>query len=352
MTTFRLPDLGEGLQDAEIVAWHVAVGDHVVTDQPLLSVETEKAVVEIPAPQTGTIAALHGRPGDVVPVGAPLVEFADDATVDGGAIVGDLRSPERPRHLQVVPAARALAQRLDVDLAAVSGSGPGGAITVADVKAARRLQPPGQPLRGVRRAMAASMARAGASVVAATLTDSADIHTWWSPAADVTVRLIRAIGAGCLAVPALNDSYDGEGGMRRHNRVVNLGLAVDTEDGLFVPVLRDACAHVMATMRAEVSRLTAAVRDRTIGPAELRGPTITLSNFGMLGGRYAALVVVPPQVAILGAGRVDAEARLVGGRLVPRRCLPLSLTFDHRAVTGGEAARWLAAVVADLQSRD
>jgi 2-oxoisovalerate dehydrogenase E2 component (dihydrolipoyl transacylase) len=245
------------------------------------------------------------------------------------------------------PAVRALARERGVDLAQLAGSGPGGTVTRADVE--RATAPADQPLAGVRRAMAINMARAHAEVVPATVWEDADVEAWWSPKADVTVRLIRAIAVACAAVPALNARYDGKAMVRRMSPRVDLGIAVDSEDGLIVPVLRDAGGRDLADLRRELDRLTAATRARSIALADLRDPTITLSNFGTLGGRHAALVVLPPQVAILGAGRIAPEATHGESGILFRRRLPLSLTFDHRVVTGGEAARFLTAMIEDLQ---
>src|SRR5262245_19754738 len=191
MNVFALPDLGEGLQEAELVAWHVGEGDHVVADQPLVSVETEKAVVEVPSPQSGRIARLRARPGDRVKVGAPLVEFDEAARADTGTVVGELAAATSPRAaepppsgaaaVRATPAVRALAQRLGVDLKIVAASGPGGAVTSADVeRAARTLTEagPAEPLSGVRRAMAVNMTRSHAEIVPATVSDEADIEAW------------------------------------------------------------------------------------------------------------------------------------------------------------------------------
>jgi pyruvate dehydrogenase E2 component (dihydrolipoamide acetyltransferase) len=190
-TVFRLPDLGEGLHEVEIISWHVGVGDHVVTDQPLVSVETDKALVEVPSPHSGHIAVLHGKPGDIVLVGAPLVEFSA-ASADAGAIVGDVagaplpapaavpaRAAERPQPSRstAAPAVRRRAAELRVDLAAVTGTGVGGTITRADVEAAAGTVESGA-VRGVRRAMLKHMTRAGREVVSATVTDEADIEAW------------------------------------------------------------------------------------------------------------------------------------------------------------------------------
>ena len=236
MSSFVLPDLGEGLQEAEIVAWHVAEGDHVVADQPLVAVETEKAVVEVPSPQAGRIARLLAKPGDRVKVGAPIVDFEEGSHVDTGAIVGELtqtpstqgEAPGRGRVL-ASPSVRALARELGVDLAQVRRSGPGDAATRADVeRAAAKAVAAGERLKGVRRAMAINMARAHAEVVPATLWDHADVEPWWSPQADVSVRLVRAIGIACRAVPALNARYDSKRMVRQLMPRVDLGIAVDT----------------------------------------------------------------------------------------------------------------------------
>jgi 2-oxoisovalerate dehydrogenase E2 component (dihydrolipoyl transacylase) len=360
MSTFALPDLGEGLQEAELVAWLVGEGDNVVADQPLVSVETEKAVVEVPSPQDGKIARLCVQPGERVKVGGPLVEFEEGPRTDTGTIVGELSAapPEVPvpapqvPAVRAAPAVRALAQRLGVDLAEVSASGPGGAVTSADVERAVRAQTaagPVEPLAGVRRAMAVNMARSHAEIVPATVSDEADIHAW-PPQSDVTIRLARAIAAGCAASPGLNAWYDGRTMERRLLQQIDLGLAVDTEDGLFVPVLRNIGERDAADLRRGIEAMKKDVRARTVPVAELRGQTITLSNFGMFAGRFAALVIVPPQVAILGAGRITERPVVADGKLAAHRILPLSLTFDHRAVTGGEAARFLKAAIEDLET--
>ena len=366
--TLKLPDLGEGLHEAEIVEWHVAEGDQVEADQPLVSVETDKAVVEVPSPYTGRVAKRFGKVGDIVDVGAPLVMFDDlgadeEPMSDAGTVVGELPVSERRLEEAVVsdagapkpivkaaPAIRALASRLGVDLQTVEPSGPGGAITHADVEKAASDHGAAaemQSLRGVRRAMAARMAMAHRGIVPATVSDDVDVEPWID-GGDVTVRIIRAIVAACSQEPDLNAWYDGERGGRRLHDAVHLGIAVDTADGLFVPVLRDVGRRSDADLREGLERMKADIRARTIPPDELRGGTITLSNFGMLAGRYAVPVIVPPQVAILSTGRITPTAVAHKNKLAIRRIMPLSLTFDHRVVTGGEAARFLAAAMADL----
>ena len=360
MIEFRLPDLGEGLQEAEIVAWHVAEGDHVVADQPLVSVETEKAVVEIPSPQSGHIARLLAQPGERVAVGAPLLTFEQGPHAETGTVVGDLSAsidvpaaandrPTAAARPAAAPAVRARARELGVDLSRLAPSGAKGTITLADVDAAAaQLAGGADALRGARRAMAVNMARAGREVVPASLYDEADVEAW-SRAEDVTVRLIRAVIAGCTAEPTLNSSFDSTALARRNNAEVDLGLAIDSPDGLFVPVLRSVANSSPDAWRRQVEAAKTGVQERSLRAEELRRPTITLSNFGTIAGRHAALVIVPPQVAIVGAGRIRDSAVRGNAGPVMHRMLPVSLTFDHRAVSGGEAARFLRAVIADLE---
>jgi 2-oxoisovalerate dehydrogenase E2 component (dihydrolipoyl transacylase) len=357
---FTLPDLGEGLEEAEIVAWLVNEGDHVVANQPLVSVETDKAVVEIPSPWSGTIARRFGAKGDLIKVGSALVEFSEGAEADTGTIVGEVQrgepareveAPGRAKGLQVLPAIRALARKLDVDLNLVQGSGAGGMITRADVeRAARSLTEagPAEPLKGMRRAMAQRMALAHAQVVPTTVIDEADINAW-SKETDITIRLVQAMAAACKAEPSLNAWYNAEAGERRLLSRVDVGIAVDLEGGLLVPVLRNVGERDSADLRTGLNRMRADAAARSIPLEELRGATITLSNFGMIGGRFASLVVVPPQVAIVGAGRAERRVVVNNDQQVVHRMLPLSLTFDHRAVTGGEAARFLAALKSSLE---
>ncbi len=377
MHYFRLPDLGEGLADADIVEWHVKAGDAVAVDQLLLSVETAKAIVELPSPCAGVVSHCFGEPGDTVNTGEPLVEFVqDDSTAaagreDNGSVVGEMPvARERSEdyfvigqgnylnagdRVRVTPSVRALARRLNVDIQQISGSGPDGRITADDVEKAGRLDQQlgqGERLAGVRKSMARTMAQAHAQVVPVTLFDEANVSQW-EASEDVSVRLVQAIAAGCAAVPDLNGWFHGDEQHQQMTRrlisQIDLGIAVDTEQGLFVPVLRDVANRSADDLRAGLDRLKADVRARTIPPREMQGATITLSNYGAIAGRYGTPVVVPPTMAILGAGRVLEKPLCTMGELFAGKVLPLSLTFDHRAVTGGEASRFLAAVITDLQ---
>jgi 2-oxoisovalerate dehydrogenase E2 component (dihydrolipoyl transacylase) len=364
MKIFRLPDLGEGLQEAEVVEWRVQSGQTVSVDDPLLAVETAKAVVEIPSPHAARIERLFAKVGEIVHIGAPLVGFdgAGEEDEGAGSIVGAVatgtqvmrEAPSSLGHagagIRAMPAVRALARKLGVDLAIVTPSGADGVITSADVERVARIlaeSGPAEPLRGFRRAMAQNMALARSEVAAATIVDDADIGSW-SKDADTTIRLIRALVAGCRAEPSLNAWFEGQTMARRVLGKIDLGVAVDLPEGLFVPVLRDVANRDPADLRAGLDRMRADMAARRILPEELRGATITLSNFGMIAGKYAAPVVLPPTVAILGAGRIRLDVVAFEGAPAIRRVLPLSLTFDHRVVSGGEAGRFLAAALEDL----
>ncbi|TXI71889.1 MAG: 2-oxo acid dehydrogenase subunit E2 [Dokdonella sp.] len=442
---FHLPDLGEGLPDATIVEWFVKPGDIAKLDEPLVSMETAKAVVEVPSPFSGKVIKQYGKAGDVIETGAALIEIELDASLpqradaestghhhgppkpakpepakpaappasntpaaaraDSGTVVGAMQSSDTVHveqaasvgGVKAVPAVRALAKKLGVDLSRVRPSGADGVVTLKDVKVAAdagaarigaapvpqapttapnaqapstrapeqrtslsasgkpmRTTPPtqsasGQPeqLKGVRRNMARVMAAAHAQVVPTTLCDDADIHAWL-PGNDITVRLIRSLVRACKEVPALNAWFDGENLTRTLHPHVDIGVAVDTDDGLFVPALRNADVLDANGLRQAINRLRDQVSNRSIPPEELKGYTISLSNFGIFAGRYATPVVVPPTVAIVAAGKGRHQMTPVMGGFESHRIIPLSLTFDHRAATGGEAARFLKVMLDDL----
>lgn len=404
MTIFHLPDLGEGLQDAEIVAWHVQEGDTVQADQPMVSVETAKAVVEVPSPYSGKIVKLYAKAGDVVETHQPLVEFelaggkaaapppvhtpapssqdnGASITVVGRMAVSDTELVERavaggtgggaPRsRIRAAPAVRMLAKRLHVDLAQLKGTGRHGLITIDDVmnsgalqrfgqgEARHRMPPLGErlagefeQLHGARRAMAHAMTLSRDEIAMVTIFDDVDIHAW-PGRTDMTSRIIRAVVAGVRAEPALNAVFDPAGPARRILEQVDIGIAVDVGDKLLVPVIRDADKKSTVELREELNRLKQATRDRTLTPDELRDYTITLTNFGTLAGRYATPLIVPPTVAILGTGKVRRDVVATDSGIEVHARIPLSLTFDHRCITGGEACRFLAAVIKDLELAD
>ena len=386
MHIFKLPDLGEGLPEAEIVEWFIKPGDVVTADQLMVSMETAKAIVEIPCPENAIVVKLYGERGDIIHTGDPLVEFVEEGTVissENGAatrepvkastsVVGELHTSdtklkETPQSVsgnsigvKATPAVRALAHRYNIDLSIVTPSGPHSTITAADVERVVKIfADVGElvPLKGVRRSMAKAMTQAHAEVVPVTLHDDADITAWFA-LGDITVRLIRAMALACAAEPTLNAWYDSHAIGRRIIKPMHLGLAVDTQDGLFVPVIRDAQRYSARAMRDKINTIKELVSQRKIAADDLRGNTITLSNFGSMVGKYANPIVMPPTVAILGTGRLFQQLAYTNlnktasddgkGTIVELTLLPLSLTFDHRSITGGEAARFLAVLMADL----
>ncbi|AUH73135.1 dihydrolipoamide acetyltransferase family protein [Legionella sainthelensi] len=368
MNIFNLPDLGEGLPDAEIHEWFVKEGDTVVVDQPLVSMETAKAVVDVPCPQTGIISKLYGKPGDIIKTGEPLVAFVSsvEKAADKGTVVGNLEESsevfedtftigvQHSTHgrIKTTPAVKMLAKKLGVDLSTIKGTGEFGIITRDDVQAQadKNSQVPVgfEPLRGVRRAMLNSMAQSHAEVVPVSIFDEADISAWKS-GTDITVRLIRAIIDATKCEPALNAWFDTKHGARQCFNEVHLGLAMDNEEGLFVPVIHDAGKRSDTELRTMINEFKQSVGNREITADKLKGATITLSNFGKFAGRFASPIIVPPMVAILAVGRLYQGVVPVEEKMEVHNMLPLSLSFDHRAVTGGEATRFLGSVIQSLQ---
>lgn len=374
MKIFYLPDLGEGLAEAEIREWYIKEGDVVKVDQPLVSMETAKAVVDVPSPYAGKIVQLHGGTNDIIKTGAPFISFeTNEAVQDKGSVVGKLEASEKkwddsevvigaPKAkssaVKAMPAARMLAKQMNVDLSHVTPSGPQGLITPDDVKrhleqqssTGARLTGETESLHGVRRAMAQVMAQSHREVVPVTIIEDVDI-TDLPPKSDITVRILKAMLAAAKEEPSLNAWFDGKSLERKLFHEVHIGLAVDTPEGLFVPVIKHAETLDDQALRQKVDDYKKNVRDRSVSPKDLQGATITLSNFGMICGRYATPIIVPPAVAILGCGRSREIALPRHGQIVIGRIMPLSLTFDHRAVTGGEATRFLANVIKHIEGK-
>ncbi len=367
MNIFNLPDLGEGLPDAEIHEWFVKEGDVVKADQPLVSMETAKAVVDVPCPQDGKIVKFYGKPGDVIKTGDPLVAFQSEVSQpkDKGTVVGNLEessevsednfiigSSTRGNRIKTTPAVRMLAKKLNIDLSTLKGRGDHGLITRDDVQreADRKSKPAEgfEPLKGVRRAMLQSMVQSHQEVVPVSIFDEADIEAW-KPESDITVRLIHAITYACSKEPALNAWFDTAHSARKCFKEVHLGLAMDNDEGLFVPVIHNADKHSDKELRQIINDFKISVRDRAVPADKLKGGTITLSNFGKFAGKFASPIIVPPMVAIIAVGRLYQGVVSSEGTVKTHRLLPLSLSFDHRAVTGGEATRFLGAVIEALQ---
>jgi pyruvate dehydrogenase E2 component (dihydrolipoamide acetyltransferase) len=352
---FKLPDLGEGLQEAEVVEWHVRAGDAVTSDQRLVSVETAKAIVDIPSPQAGIIDKLILQVGEMAHIGEPLLAykeaFKDDISdQDTATVVGEL-----PTQVS------AAASSDDFIVGAAQHNAPRPKNTAINTTSSSASNlPTAEHLKGPRRTMAKVMSSSRANVAAATLMDDADL-SGWPNGTDTSARLCRAIACACRQVPVLNAHFDGNTLSRQLHQNVNLGIAVDSSDGLFVPIITSLEKLDLAQIRVQLDNFKHAINKRSISPKEMQGATIALSNFGVIssnnstgkkGGRYGSPIIVPPQVAIIGAGRISLEAAVIEDKVQPRLQLPLSLSFDHRCVTGAEASRFLAAMIFDLEKSD
>lgn len=387
MTTFNLPDLGEGLPDAEIREWYVQVDDVIKVDQPMVAMETAKALVDIPAPFSGKITKLYGKSGDIIKTGQALIDIEaeisikkniDQATVVGNLQLGNRIIDESPLRIQqkqastphqngikATPAIRALAKKFQINLNDCKGTGPNGQILVADIEKMMQqkssketgsipnslssLSSGYEPLRGVRRIMASTMKQTQLSIVPVTLVDDADIHAW-PEKTDITLRLIRAVMSACQREPRLNAWFDESRlALCRHSQI-DLGLAMDAPEGLFVPVLKNVAQQSAVNLRKAIDKFKLEVKNRSISPDDLLGATFVLSNIGIFAGRYATPIIVSPMVAILAVGRINEKVVVEEGKISVHKQLPLSLTVDHRVITGGEAARFLSALIIDLQA--
>ncbi|MBT6206584.1 MAG: 2-oxo acid dehydrogenase subunit E2, partial [Francisellaceae bacterium] len=337
MTTFYLPDLGEGLMEAEISEWHVKEGDKVALDQTIVSVETAKAVVDVPAPQEGIIEKLCANAGDTIETGAPLVIFAGEKRPDAGTVAGTIETSDKVITTNLITgrkrtkvsnnasyAVRALARKLKVDVAEIKGSGINGKISLEDVHIAKqKLSDDGyEPLKGVRKAMAQSMSKSNQEVVPVTIVDDAVLWSY-TEGYDITVEIIKAMRFAVQAEPALNSWFHGPSLSVQKIESVNIGMAMDTSDGLFVPVLWDVANKSDSEIRENINIYKKDVGDRTVKPENLTGCSIMLSNFGKFAGRYANPIVVPPIVAILGTGRISEQSVVDNSTMVIKKTLPL-----------------------------
>lgn len=396
---FRFPDVGEGIAQGEIVRWLVAQGDEVRADQPLVEVETDKAVVEIPAPLGGTILRLPVAAGETIQVGEILAVIGEtDGSEDGVApqpeaasVVGRLDAktlelpPESPAagsgngavtdgRILAIPSVRKLARDLGVDLSRVTPSGPRGRIRREDVlQAAPQSAEPArptdtqrdthgdielQPLTALRRTIAKAMVESAMTAVPITTIDEVDISELldWrargNAAADVHLTLLpfimKAVVAALQQHPTLNASLADDQQHLILKRYYHLGIATDTPEGLIVPVVKDVDRKSLLALAAEVQHLAELANTRRIPLADLRGGTFTISNYGAVGGIFATPMLHLPQVAILGVGRFLQKPVAYEGAVALRTILPLSLTFDHRVLDGAAAQRFLNAVMAYL----
>ena len=357
---FKLPDLGEGLTEGEIARWLVREGQEIAEDDPLVEVQTDKTTVEIPSPAAGKVASILVEEGKVVPVGTVLVVIGDGAAPAveeeqprAAPAAQEQAAPDATK-ARATPLVRRIAQELGVDLAALQGTGPQGRITEEDVRgaAASGGQTPGpgpegrrEPLRGVRRLIADHMARAHREVPPVTWVEECDFG-----AIDMKLlvpTVLQATAAALREYPELNARLEGD-------EIVfldryDLGVAVQTDQGLVVPVVRDCDSRSIEELDAEVRRLADAAREGALKAEELRGSTFTVTSAGKLAGLFQTPIVNHPEVAILSLGRIAERPVVREGEIVVRPIGYLALTFDHRVVDGARAAEFGLAVLRRLE---
>jgi pyruvate dehydrogenase E2 component (dihydrolipoamide acetyltransferase) len=368
---FKLPDLGEGLTEGEIARWLVAEGQEIAEDDPLVEIATDKTTVEIPSPAGGRVSRILVREGDVVPVGTVLVVIgAEDS--DGHVQASDAETrPEQPRatpsqeagsKVRATPLIRRVAQELGVDLSKVTGTGPQGRITEDDVRAAAtgssgpvpasdaETGPEGTrvPLRGVRRQMFEHLTRAHREIPAVTWVEECDFSN--VELQRLVPLVLEAVAAALKEYPELNARVE-DGDLVLLERY-DIGIAVQTEQGLVVPVVRGVDGLGLDALDAEVRRLAAAAHAGTLKPEELRGGTFTVTSAGRAAGLFVTPLVNHPEVAILGVHRVAERPVVRDGEVVVRPVGNISVTFDHRVIDGRRAADFGLAVIARLEKSE
>jgi pyruvate dehydrogenase E2 component (dihydrolipoamide acetyltransferase) len=394
---FKFPDVGEGIHEGRIVEWLVAEGQVVAEDEPLLKVETDKAVVELPSPHSGTVLRLHAAAGADILVDDPLVSIGEPGESAGETVESETEPvqpasaaapaaappPAPSRRPLATPRTRALARELEVDLAQVQGSGPGGRITDDDVRRAAEggagsaeQPPPPTPVRGaveatregevervpishLRKVIASAMRYSKQHSAHVTHVDEADVtellahYRRAKPAIEERTGarftllpfFIKALVAALREHPMFNATVDEERQEILIKKYVNIGIAVDTPEGLIVPVIRDADRKDMIELAAEVNDKAERARKRELRLDELKGGGCTITNIGPLGGVFATPIINQPELAIIGLHAIKERPEVVNGEIAIRSMMYLSVSFDHRYIDGAEAARFMSDMV-------
>jgi pyruvate dehydrogenase E2 component (dihydrolipoamide acetyltransferase) len=409
-TAVKLPELGENIKTADVLALMVKPGDVIQKEQPVIEIESEKATAEVPCPVGGKIVEVHVKKGQKIKPGQVIVTVEEGAPAPAAARKAEkaapapaAREPEKkaappPRPAPVsdqepvsaAPSVRQFAREIGVDIRAVPGTGPGGRISMEDVKAFARERSAGraapaaampqraaggplpdfsklgevtrEPLNNVRRATAKHMALSWSEIPHVTVFNRADItaveelRKRFKARAEaaggkltITAILLKVVAAALKANPRLNASLDPAKEEVILKRYYNIGVAADTPRGLVVPVIRDVDKKKIVPLAVELTQVSERVRSGKLSLNDMQGGTFTLTNLGGLGTTYFTPIVNHPDVAILGVGRAAMEPVLVDGQFKPRLMLPLSLSFDHRAVDGAEGARFLQWMVEALE---
>jgi pyruvate dehydrogenase E2 component (dihydrolipoamide acetyltransferase) len=342
----KLPDLGEGLTEGEIARWLVSEGQEVAEDDPLVEIQTDKTTVEIPSPAAGKVTQILVEEGTVVPVGTLLVVIGGDGAAVVHKSTGSGSEPQS-RSGKATPLVRRIAQELGVDLASLTGTGPQGRITEQDVRAAASPQEGRrEPLRGVRRLIAEHMSRAHREVPAVTWVEECDFSN--VDLKRVVATALKACAESLQEYPEVNARLEGDEIVYLDR--YDLGVAVQTEQGLVVPVVRDCDSRSLDELQSEVERLAEAARGGSLAPDELRGSTFTVTSAGKLAGLFQTPIVNHPEVAILSIGRIAERAVVRDGAIVSAPVGYVSVTFDHRVVDGARAAEFGLAVIRRLQA--
>jgi pyruvate/2-oxoglutarate dehydrogenase complex dihydrolipoamide acyltransferase (E2) component len=359
--TFKLPDLGEGLTEGEVARWLVAEGQEIDEDDPLVEIQTDKATVEIPSPYAGTVLKILVAEGEVAPVGTVLVVIGapgeELAEQDGGQTPLSSSEPQSRSassgapagKVQATPLVRRIAGQLGVDLAVVTGTGPGGRITEDDVRGAAGGAPTEgrrEPMRGMRRLIAEHMTRAHREVPPVTWVEECDFGA--VSRGELLATVVKACADSLAEFPELNARLDGDDIVYLER--CDIGIAVQTEQGLVVPVVRECRVKSVAEIQADIERLAEAARDGTIAPDEVRGSTFTVSSAGKLAGLFQTPIVNHPEVAILSVGRIAPRPIVRDGEVVIAEQGTIAITFDHRVVDGARAAAFGLDVIARIES--
>ncbi|HXW37245.1 MAG TPA: dihydrolipoamide acetyltransferase family protein [Nitrososphaerales archaeon] len=393
---FKLPDIGEGVSEGEILKWMVREGEQVNEDQPLVEVMTDKVNVQIPSPRTGTVARISVKEGEIAKVGQTIVVIEEK----GGQPAPMPANPQpvptqsaEPRQMSTIaspfsavlaaPATRRLARELEVDIATVKGTGPQGRVTDQDVQSAAAgsrvvTKPPEDkpaeqahraggpeeliPLRGLRRTIAERMLKSSLASATVTHVDEADVtelivlrEALKSSAEKRGVKLtflpliVKALVPSLKEFPYVNSSMDEQGGNIILKKYYNFGIATDTEQGLIVPVVKDADRKDVFSIAGEIEQLATKSRSGQLGLDDVRGSTFTITNVGSIGGLFATPIINQPEVAILGTARIEKRPVVRDGKVEVRDMMYLSLSFDHRVFDGAYAARFTTSVIETLQ---
>jgi pyruvate dehydrogenase E2 component (dihydrolipoamide acetyltransferase) len=348
---FKLPDLGEGLTEGEVARWLVTAGQEIAEDDPLVEIQTDKATVEIPSPAAGVVARILVAEGEIVPVGTVLVVIGDAGKVveEPPTLAPAVAMAGVADRVRATPLVRKIAQELGVDLASVSPTGPGGRVTEEDVRRAAPLSAAGEgrrePLRGVRRVIAEHMARAHREVPPVTWVEECDFDA--VPIERVVAAVVKACALALKDYPELNARLDGDDVVYLDR--YDLGVAVQTEQGLMVPVVRGCDTASVDEIDAEVRRLAEGARAGTLKPEDLRGSTFTVTSAGKLAGLFSTPIVNHPEVAIVSIGRIAPRPVVRDEEVVVRRSGTIALTFDHRVIDGARAAEFGLAVIRGIE---